>query len=260
MNGELAQLVFLTSHGNAALTGVLPSDAAARTGPAFSHVRSVRFVDDAGHFTADDPLEWFDMLRANQAKRLWLKHLGTYTGAPAHTAEAFSGGVARSITVNYRDRAEAWSPRWAFDDAAKHWDVTYHLSRRGTARLEESQTLDEAGSTLRAALEAAIRFAQAAGTGGWPDFFTRALDSLQTRSKPKNNPLLPPAGFPPAAHHLLTAADAAWAFGGMGSWNDLVFDDDRTQQDYEQVTKPLYDGVMGAILTAANAFEPSLAR
>jgi hypothetical protein len=169
----------------------------------------------------------------------------------------FRGGVARSIAVSYRDRAEIWSPRWAFDEDAKQWDVTYHLSRRGTARLEEPQTLEESREALAAALDEVIRVAGSAGAGGWPDFFTRARASLQPSGKLQTSPLLPPTGYPPAAPHLLNAADQAWAFGGMGSWNDLSFDDPAHQREYERVTKDLYDAVIGAILTAANAFEPS---
>ncbi|MBI1827451.1 MAG: hypothetical protein HY287_05240 [Planctomycetes bacterium] len=54
---------------------------------------------------------------------------------------------------------------------------------------------------------------------------------------------------------LLACSQAAWVFGGMGSWNDLGFDGPE-QSEYLQVTNRLYDLINRAISAGANSTAP----
>jgi hypothetical protein len=54
------------------------------------------------------------------------------------------------------------------------------------------------------------------------------------------------------ATQLLGAAQAAWIFGAMGSWNDLGFEGD-DQVLYERLSEDLYQLLNAAIVAAANA-------
>jgi hypothetical protein len=45
---------------------------------------------------------------------------------------------------------------------------------------------------------------------------------------------------------MLDAAQSAWVFGGMGSWNDLGFAG-AEQKEYERVSKHLYAALTDAI-------------
>jgi hypothetical protein len=47
-------------------------------------------------------------------------------------------------------------------------------------------------------------------------------------------------------------AQAAWVFGGMGSWNDLGFAENDLQRQYEQITRELFTAVLQACVSAAN--------
>ncbi|MCW9706019.1 hypothetical protein [Fodinibius salsisoli] len=45
----------------------------------------------------------------------------------------------------------------------------------------------------------------------------------------------------PAHHQLLNACRSAWVFGGMGSWNDVVFADDEVYAEYEELSDALFN-------------------
>ena len=49
----------------------------------------------------------------------------------------------------------------------------------------------------------------------------------------------------------MAAAVSAYVFGGMGSWNDMWFEDDAAAS-YQDITRSLYQAVMFAIDAAAN--------
>jgi hypothetical protein len=51
---------------------------------------------------------------------------------------------------------------------------------------------------------------------------------------------------------LLGAAETAWVFGGMGSWNDMGFHGE-TQTHYEEVSEELYKLVNKVIVASANS-------
>jgi hypothetical protein len=50
---------------------------------------------------------------------------------------------------------------------------------------------------------------------------------------------------------MLDAAQSAWVFGGMGSWNDMSFDGEE-QREYEEVSEQLFTAVNNAICVATN--------
>jgi hypothetical protein len=53
------------------------------------------------------------------------------------------------------------------------------------------------------------------------------------------------------ARQLLAAAQAAWVFGGMGSWNDLTFEG-QADADYKLLSEKLFSLLMQALTEAAN--------
>ena len=63
--------------------------------------------------------------------------------------------------------------------------------------------------------------------------------------------IAPKGLLPKSAYQLLTAAQAAWVFGGMGSWNDLGFQG-QDQQTYDKLSEELYQLLNAAIVQATN--------
>ena len=62
--------------------------------------------------------------------------------------------------------------------------------------------------------------------------------------------------LPLSAHQLLGAAQAAWVFGGMGSWNDMTFKGD-LQARYDELSERLYQLLNRAVVAAANSGIPT---
>jgi hypothetical protein len=61
-----------------------------------------------------------------------------------------------------------------------------------------------------------------------------------------------PSNWPDHDSRLLAdMVQAAWVFGGMGSWNDL-WPPDGTQEEYEHLTTELFGAVMLALVAAAS--------
>ncbi len=58
------------------------------------------------------------------------------------------------------------------------------------------------------------------------------------------------------ARTLLGACQKSWVFSGMGSWNDMGFDDPE-QAEYERVSEQLFNNLNEAIAVGANESYPS---
>ncbi len=65
--------------------------------------------------------------------------------------------------------------------------------------------------------------------------------------------ILPEEGYSLGARRLLASAMQSWVFGGMGSFNDLGYQDGETNDEYERIADSLYDSVSTAILAAVNS-------
>ena len=119
--------------------------------------------------------------------------------------------------------------------------------------------------TTHAALEAVLQqiaaFADAHGLAGFAGCFRRGLAALESAlplegAAPHAHPSTTWLALPLAARQLRAASNAAWVFGGMGSWNDMGFDGD-TQTEYERLTGELWRAPNHAVLLVAeSSFDP----
>jgi hypothetical protein len=64
--------------------------------------------------------------------------------------------------------------------------------------------------------------------------------------------LCPDGSLSDLAASMLKAAQAAWVFGGMGSWNDMGFDGD-VQMEYGRLSDSLFNLLNEAIEAAATS-------
>jgi hypothetical protein len=252
VNGEIAQLVALVTHGNAWLVdgGRAPELFPAHT--TFQFVADIRFADLAGSTAA-----WFERLRDRRVRRL---RLALPSVDPRFAGLA--GGVAGKI-VTEAGRREAWTPAWSVKDAhapdQRVWSVTY-ARRRVLRRLRPGTPIADATHGLERALVAAEDFAQ------WDRFlsmfassFVEARDLLAASEPaiPYHHDLVPPS-WDLGGRRLLAAAGRAWVFGGMGSWNDVYFEEDSARQAYATLSRDLYAAITTAIVAAANAPAPRI--
>jgi hypothetical protein len=150
--------------------------------------------------------------------------------------------------------AEGWRAVWTVTDqtAPDHriWSVVYSRAENGPEPVEPA--VEPARAELEQALSLAVAFCARHDTT-----FGHAFDSalaLLHVERPETD-LLPAVGYRPEARRLLVSADQAWVFGGMGSWNDLSFDDKAVQAEYEELSRRLFAAVLGGIVTATNSFD-----
>ena len=272
MNLDLAQTMTLTAHGNAFLRGSKYAMAPelTHTNSTFQLVSNLTFVREDSRLPAGkrdvevsrNTASWFEDLRTRGAQRLWLIIFEVqHTHVPPYIASAFSNFSGWAIQVDFDGGFEFWVPHWTAgrrdDPGRRIWDVVY----RGvpfTAQADSAPVeLPPATADLRAALEAAERFARRAYVDFWADWFINALAQLDAvePNAPFHGNIFPKSGYSLRARQTLAAAVQSFVFGGMGSWNDLSFNDADLQRDYVQVTRDLDRAVMAALVAATNAFD-----
>jgi hypothetical protein len=254
VNGELLAAMALASHGSLWLhhgKGTPPPELELAS-PLFQLVRSVTF-HGAVEIAGVGP--WLADLRARRVDRLWLVAPESERGdaLPEHVAVAFAGGGSWLLLATGPARAEAWVPAWDVGDPdapdGRIWDVTCVGTPvdPGPAQVPES-SLADTEAHLVAALMAIASFARRHDLGHWTELFESALDA---DGEVATGEL--PAAWPYEARRLAAMASSAWAFGGMGSWNDLGFATAEADDEYEAVSRQLYEAIMRTVVAAVNA-------
>ncbi len=262
MNGELAQLLALVTHGNAFLGGA-PTPATSRLDSSFAFVASLRFAryaapdDEIPAIVARDLRTWLVWLRAQNVRRLWI--VASDWKRPDLTeriAVAFAGAAPQAIGADAPDGYELWYPLWqVVSQGEKPWAVEYGGLMSAHSHAPGSPDLSAARDDLRRALQQTLSFVARADIAytNWRAVFEGALEALDNARPPRSD-LLPGAGFGLEARQLMASASRAYVFGGMGSWNDLGFDG-ALNDEYNRVSGALYAAVKAATLAAANGYE-----
>ena len=260
MNAELAQLVALVAHGNAALAGspveLFPGNST------FRFVNAIRFIGPS--WEAADCATWWKMMKDEGISRLQLVRMPPakrFPGVAEYHNVAFAGGMAAGIVTQSDGRPpEFWRAHWRVTEP-RHpsnaiWTVDYHS---GEATLltpdPDVPSIDSAGKTLAQALARIRAFATTQELESWTPWFDQALALLSSPAPvPPNHPdILPNFGYSIRARQLLAAAVRGWVFGGMGSWNDA----DLPDPAYESVTQEYFEAEMNGVVAAVNSFEPT---
>src|SRR3569833_801930 len=143
MNGILAQLVSLTSHGNAFLKGNDDIENFYPGNSTFQFCNKVNFVNFKKPLfsstpkevqVADNPIEWFRRLKKQGCKGLRLFYEPTQAppaGTPDHKfAGMVGGGGTWMIETMYGKFSHYWFNRWQVtqkDDARSVWSVSYGM-------------------------------------------------------------------------------------------------------------------------------------
>jgi hypothetical protein len=267
MNGPIAQLVALTCHGNAFLrhgsrSPFFPDNSTCKFCDRVTFVERRRrwFGNARVHPVAGSPDEWFAYLARTGARGLWLSHRA---GADLRISDRMSagfigGGAAWTISCRYDEATQYWEAKWEVWNrnapAQRIWRVRYDLA--GTRRGPSSIDADVAAARVRLsrALTRICAFASAHDCAPFTDCFRRALESLDTPFPMYgyHTDHCPEGSIEPSIRALLDAAQSAWVFGGMGSWNDLGFDGDAAGE-YDAVSTELYSAILDAICAAANS-------
>ena len=239
MQGSLAQSVALTCHGNAAIHGMsIPEFFPLNSTCPFCE--QITFIAGGGDADgkqqsitlADTPNQWLRMLPGRRIQRLRLhQRAQNDPRIPDRMSTAFVGGgrvmedrrdprkrdqrvLANQVGVGNRDAADR-----------RIWRVVYGLvAIEQTTVAFPLRPLEIIGDDLRVALHQILAFAEDQKSG----FAANFADALKVLDDPDadigyHKDLAPTGALGPLAVSLLKAAQRAWVFGRMGSWNDMEF-------------------------------------
>lgn len=272
MNGTLAQILSLISYGNQFLNSErLPENYYPRN-VAFKFCNQVNFLhletQSGGNIreteVAADPANWLIMLKQNSCSKLSAYYHPSEPDparAPDHKLAGFVGGGGTwLIEAVYPSHSEFWGNRWKVthqDDPQQNiWSVNYGRTVAQAPTIDFRPDVSATKQSLAATLTAVKAFALKQQLDNWTGVFDRALKLLESAAPAEGwyEQLIDTSAYSLIALQLLYSAMSSYVFGGMGSWNDLVFDRDEDNRTYEELSAQLYDRVNRALLSGINSF------
>jgi len=269
MVGTLAQLIAFVSHGNAFLMDGFRVQDFYPSNSTFQFCNQVSFVTLRKGFrrteieVAQTPNDWFTFLAGHKCQRLSIGYLPSSnpTFSDHKLAGLVGGGVTWQIASCFSKYADYWLSRWEVTDRKapdkRIWKVTYGrvAENKGLPRFSIDLLSDK--DKLESILKRIGTFARQHDLDFWADKFHNALEALTSDdpiSLTYHKDLLPVDGYGLDAKRLISACSEAWVFGGMGSWNDLGFEDKSENEQYERLSKDLYETINLCVVTAANSY------
>jgi hypothetical protein len=259
VQGSIAQIIAVTLYGNAFLQG--------RRVDAFWPQASIfQFCSAVVFRSTDPPREWTD-------PPSWFANLqGSITGLRLHLADrngpgisdragtGFVGGGSRWIIEAVGASANSlWESTWDLGDTnapnQKIWRVTYDcIATKWTAASPPSRSLEDVRGDLASALDDIARFAQRNNLG-FTEYFLQgraALNAKDPFTHAYHHDLSPPGLLSLEALQILGSCQAAWVFGGMGSWNDGAYGGNLTAEG-DRLSERLFKCLQEALVAAANS-------
>lgn len=223
------------------------------------------FRSPAEVIVAQTPDEWFAVLAHNEVRgvALTLRPSTQEPLAEERMLSAFAGGggtwgLEALMPTGYRQR---WVGRWETVDGEtadqRIWRVTYAWTSNPPGGPPPRSALSSASAELERALVAIHSFAESRNDSSLDGFIKSFSDALSCLRDPTfkaapQQDLYDEMLMPARAAQVLQAAQSAWVFGGMGSWNDMGFEGE-IDAEYRRVSDNLFTAVHEAIIAAANA-------
>jgi hypothetical protein len=266
VQGPIAQAAALTIFGNDVLNGV-GRDNFWPDSTVFQFCKTVSFVILSGQPTApdeslfaEDPASWISKLKDEGTVGLRL-HCGARNdpNQDRMTVGLVGGGGRWLVEAVRHSASDLWEASWTVQNQnapdRKIWTVVYY--RVGVNRTPINRPIRGARA-LRAELQAALlkleEFSTRQDLDSWVSVFRRANDSFDAENPLAavyHSDIAPSTRLSLEAKRLLGAVQSAWVFGGMGSWNDLVFEG-QVATEYDVLSNALYANLVQALCEAAN--------
>jgi len=262
MNGPIAQLAALTCYANAFLGGreipeFFPSNSTCQFCDRVEFVETVTRPpgEQAQRTLASDPEEWIHDLPIREVDgiRLIFGPRNDENISDRMSAGFVGGGRIWTMEVRRDDgQSEFWSSDWnVWNQKApkrKIWRVAYCLDYTKPSEPHIGRNLAVVRKALRESLTEIQDFSIHHTQGAFTKNFSEALAALDDplADAVYHEDIALPGQLNEDAESLLKASMRAWVFGGMGSWNDMGFDQP-IQTEYENVSDRLFDVVHEAI-------------
>lgn len=268
MQGTIVQILVLVTHGNMILSGQPVADFYPQHN-AFKFDEFVKFVDlEYSENTwnekpfADNPNDWLVKLKDQRCSGLRVERISTdKKDISDRMSVAFVGGGGRwIIEAVCPDGSDYWEAKWEVGDRnrpdQKIWHVTYgRIAQNQKTTTQNAPSIDGLSAEMGKTLNDAVAFSAKHKLNQFGQAFQSGYSALKAKSEPELNGIALKGQLPLPASRLLAASQAAWVFGGMGSWNDLGFDgDDQTQ--YEIISDNLFRLINSSLIAATNLSYP----
>jgi hypothetical protein len=275
LQGTIAQAVALAIFGNDIIRGYSRENFWPDS-TVFKFCKVVRFVALSGEATkptespfAEDPMQWISRLRDEGTTRLRLHAVAhNDRGISDRMSVGFVGGGGRWLIETQQARvSDVWQARWQVvnkdDPDQKIWEVAYFRIDQGRSHIPlQTKSLTALRQDLMTVLSKIEAFAARQKLEHFAGVFRKArglLSSDHPLAETYHSDLAPTPAMPLEAKQLLGAVQAAWVFGGMGTWNDLGFDGD-DQRESDALSGELFlllnQALCSAINTASGAADP----
>ena len=260
MQTSIIQNVLLTLAGNRVRAGK-PLRNFWPDASIFVFTRGCRFIDSNGVQIAPDPNAWLDKIARNSGG---LRLHCVWRGADDWQLSGLANQGARWIVETTGEScSELWemSEEIAAEEAAdrKDWINDFTRIETGWCKPPVPQPgVAEMTARVHAVTAEAVAFAHEMKITNFEALFRDALVVLDKGGPAQRNRIdaLLLSDLAPEARRLYDGASAAWQFGGMGAWNDAVFDGE-VEKRFEALTDRLYRTLCTAIATAANSTYPA---
>lgn len=271
MIGTLSQLIAMVGYGNQCIAHPNTHTSFLQQNSTFQFCNQVFFTAErkknffsASKLTtiADDPIAWFRYLsgRGCQALRLYYEGSSDSIKNEDHyMAGMIGGGGTWVIETIYTQSSDLWYGGWKVtrEQASDNriWSVEYRQIEDGIIPRNFQLDTQTQRERLSEILIAIAEFANRIDQKNYAQVFCKALKSLKEQS-PETDfyhaDLLPEHVYSLEERQLLFAACRSWVFGGMGSWNDIVLDDEQLRWEYHHLSKALYTAINQSIIAAIN--------
>jgi hypothetical protein len=275
MVGPIAQNVSLISFGNETLSAG-DTNADYKNNSTFHHCNSVLFIFGKGYIpsdpnkiaAADHPKKWFKRLKNEGCKKLRLIYQPSNDpNFPDYQLAGYvDGGGTWLIEAIYSEYSDFWKSQWEVNNRGdinnKIWSITYKKIAEKQSIVNFQEPLDNIKEELKNILTDIAKFTRDNNVHNWTgtnwlEQFNTALKIFES-SEPKeeyyHKDLLVNKNYSLLAQQIIFAAGKSWVFGGMGSWNDLGFEDNHIDNEYHYLTEKLYKITCRAIVAAVNSF------
>lgn len=270
MTGPVDQCISLASYGNEFLkSGQLISFYPENR--SFQFCKRVLFSETRKDIDASgsnesvntfNPNTWFDFLKKNNCIKIRLAHFTSEKQVLARDyqlAGFVGGGGPWLIETVFEKSSDLWANNWQVtnrhDPERKIWTVQYVRIKQHVPSINLQFDPVEIKNDLNETLTAISAFAEKQKLNFWKDWFDRAIKTLQSQNPEAlffRQDMLVQKNHPLIARQLIYGGGNSFVFGGMGSWNDISFQQAEIQKEYEKISAQLYDIMNQAILCGIN--------
>ncbi len=162
----------------------------------------------------------------------------------------FSNVIEGILVTFYENKTTYWAKCWAYDKDKNVWSVIYTECEYPNNQEKSLFSVKSRKEEFKSLLIEISDFTERVGKGclsSFSNIFNSAIATLDDNT-------LEHSFLPIINNQHLTAANKAWVFGGMGSWNDVPDLGDIDNAEYKRLSLELYREIMYAISFAVNEF------